>query len=772
MAKKKKNKRGKRGLGIPEAPTTKVQRPNVPESSVQGEGMPQISYPTVTPRISQDDGFNPYLDIKRYWAGLGVVVPKIPYQVFDIVDHLVLTDPYINKYHNSTVALANSGHEIQVSASSVQRAIKAIDACNEMAQTCFPNGANVTGLVTSCFSQLCRSGATCVEWVPDPGLNKVNWGFLVPIKTIRFTFDPDNDGYILCQQQIGIHEEHIGIVPLNMNQTIYYNPCIKDGLPYATPPLISAIEPAATHKNIIEKIGKWMSKLSALGVMLAEVAPPPRLPGETQEMYDQKAQTYLDKIAASVSQNMASGLGIAYNNVKFSFSNTQAGAAGAEDLLKMVLLGLFAGLNRDPIMFGWNTNNSDSYIKVIYEELMRSLAFYQTGVKAVLEKGYRLNLALRGMSDCNVTASFNAVRSLDQFRDSEADYMDSKKILEQLQAMAITPEEARSKLGYDQAVADENTFSAQFSENQGRYIFQKKDPHFVQVIDNLDTNYTKKDYKDRLTGLLKEASDKGFLVFSAWIGNLLELNKNQVVTDGIDTYIKATENSIDKNIVSVITAHWDRQNWNEADPTPSDFSTKTDRKDNSKTDAELAALMFLGSVLDPYLITNYLSRSEWRQETIRNAISQLYDKYDLDNPTAENINAFRRDALKLFSKVAEDTAQMLSQVGGDRARSWATMFGMQSDGVERFRIVGPDDARTCGFCRAMIGREFSVVDEIRNITAIVNKNETDLGETGAFITKRFESLEEVENASDKELQESGLIIPPYHPRCRHWAEPI
>jgi hypothetical protein len=88
--------------------------------------------------------------------------------------------------------------------------------------------------------------------------------------------------------------------------------------------------------------------------MIAEVEPPPRSPGETQEDYDSKARTYLQAIANSVTDNMASGLGIGYNNIKFTFQNTQASASGAKDILQMVLLGLFAGLNRDAALMGWN----------------------------------------------------------------------------------------------------------------------------------------------------------------------------------------------------------------------------------------------------------------------------------------------------------------------------------------------------------------------------------------------------------------------------------
>ena len=741
-----------------------------------GADAPGKNYPTVTPRITQDDGYNPYLDVKKVMGNLGLVAPKIPYQIYDIIDYLTLTDPYISKYHNSTVTLANSGHNLVIDAPSVKRAQEAVDISNTMAMNCFPLAGDIGGLISGCFSQFARTGATCVEWTPDPTLSAITRAFLVPIKSLRFTYDPDGGGYILCQQQIGIHTEHIGIVQLNTNQTMYYNAVVRDGNPYPVPPLISAIEPSQNHKKIINKIGVWMDKLSALGVMLAKVEPPPRLPGETQEAYDQKAQVFLDKIAKSVSNNMSSGLGVAYSNVEFSFQNTQAGAAGAHDLLQMVLLGLFASMGRDPIMFGWNLGTSDTFIKVVYEELMKTLAFYQSGVKKVVEMGHRLNLALHGMGDCAISVNFNAPRSLDQFRDSEAEYMDSKKYLEQMTSdpPAISPEEARSKLGYDQVTTKDNSFTASFSSKDNKYYLNDKPKKYVQVFKNIKPDHEEKDQVDRLTQIIKESSDKGFHAFSAWLGFLGNINKGLVVNTGTDTYVKAAEDSIKPDIVSAVTSNWIRESWDRGQGDPELFKTEEHHKNRERGPAEIAALLYLATVVGPYMVNKWMSRSEWRLETTRNKLSELYDKYDLDHYTAESMNAFREECLKYFSKSAENAATVIGKVDGARAQIWGSLFAISGDGTQEFEIVGPDDNLTCEFCREMIGKRFSVDAEIKNIQDMVDQNNPDLGDLAEFITKRFggSDISALSSSTSEELQADGLVIPPYHPRCRHWIEAV
>jgi hypothetical protein len=745
------------------------QQPNVIETPLTAN-----PYSVATARVSQDIGFNPYLDIKKYWGHLGVVPSIVPYQLFDLVDWLTLTDPYVNKYHQSTIALANAGHILTIDAPSASEAQKAINEANRLAERCFPLSGGVFGLSSACFSQLARTGATCVEWVPNPSLDYVDEAFVVPVKTIRFTYREDGMGYTLCQQQIGIGAlEHIGIVPLNMAQTFYYNAVVRDGSPYPIPPIISAIESCGIHKDIIDKIRMWMAKLSSLGVMIAEVEPPPRYPGQTQENYDAFAQGYLDKIAQSVSTNMASGLAVAYNNTKFQFSNTQAGASGAHDLLQMVLQGVFAGLQRDPIMFGWNSGKSDAFVKVIYEELQQGLKFYQSGVSKVIEMGHRLNFALLGLGGCNAHISFKPSRSLDSFRDSEASYMDSKKILEQLTSLppAISVDEARRKLGYDEVpILNENTFVAEFSNTNNEYRALSKESHIysfpVQPNDNGSDSYS-----GRLENILSKANNEGYLAFSAWLAMQMKLSREQVVREGINTYISHLEDSIKTEEVSQIALQEVRDSWREGQEDPRLFAKSDIKKtDTNKGSDEAAALVYLASIFEPYSTKNFMSRSKWRLERTRSAIDDLYSQYGLDNPTPDKINAFKLAASFFIGNMSQEAAAAIGNIASSRAKRWGATFALKDSGVKRFVVVGPEDDRKCAFCYAMLGKVFSVDSEVENINNTVQSKSPDY-DMLEFITKKY-TVAQVKEMSGEDIQAAGLGGPPYHNNCRDWLEAI
>lgn len=212
-----------------------------------------------------------------------------------------------------------------------------------------------------------------------------------------------------------------------------------------------------------------MQKVSGLGVMLAEVEPPPREPGETQTAYDTKAGRYLQQIADTVTANLNNGLGIGYSNIKFSFQSTQSGAQGARDILQLVLQGMFSALQRDPIFFGWQFQSSDSFAAVVYEEMYKSLKLYQMGVKRAIEHGHRLNLALAGMADIDLSVQFRDEHTSDVFKESEARMMLSQAIIAQLEAGLITPEEARRMLGYEDKNLETGAYVAAFNRASNAY---------------------------------------------------------------------------------------------------------------------------------------------------------------------------------------------------------------------------------------------------------------------------------------------------------------
>lgn len=101
-----------------------------------------------------------------------------------------------------------------------------------------------------------------------------------------------------------------------------------------------------------------------------------------------------------------------------------------------------------------------------------------------------------------------------------------------------------------------------------------------------------------------------------------------------------------------------------------------------------------------------------------------------------------------------------------RARNFGQVNGMRTAGVKTFSVSGPDDSKTCGYCKEMLGREFTLEQEITQMDNLITAGPENLDAVKPFL-KGAMSLGTVSDSTDEELQALGFATPPYHPGCRH-----
>jgi len=408
-------------------------------------------------------------------SGLSVIPANFPFSLYDVCDSVAIFDPYVKKFIHTTVALGNPGHKLLIRAASESRAREAVSVCNELAGRCFPYAGGADGVVNSSLEQLARTGACCVEWVPDKAFSRIERAFVVPIKTLRWRYVDEQGTLQLMQERSGVlNPTDKGMwVPLQPVQTVYHGLMLRDSNPYAIPPILSALESCKMHRDIMRQIRTWVEKASSLGILLASVKAPPREGGESQEQYDAKAQKFLQDIAATLRENLVEGLGVGYDNIGFTFHNLQSGAQGAKEILQVALQGMFAALQRDPIWFGWNFGATETFARVIFQELLQGLKLYQQGPIKVLEHGFRLNLALNGMGDIGLSVRMRDDIMVDLFKEAEAQMMKSQAIAAQLEGGIIDKPEARKLLGYEDLDIESGAYVAALNKETNQYALQK-----------------------------------------------------------------------------------------------------------------------------------------------------------------------------------------------------------------------------------------------------------------------------------------------------------
>ena len=92
-----------------------------------------VGYPKVTTRISRDEDQIGWQEINAMIRSVSVIAAKFPFQVYQYLDDLFLVDPYMAKYHQTTIALGNTGHQIEIVAENENKARQAIVVANDLA---------------------------------------------------------------------------------------------------------------------------------------------------------------------------------------------------------------------------------------------------------------------------------------------------------------------------------------------------------------------------------------------------------------------------------------------------------------------------------------------------------------------------------------------------------------------------------------------------------------------------------------------------------------
>jgi len=421
--------------------------------------------PGVSERVSVDRGGSLAEGVRGLVSSIRWLSALFPFAIYEVMDNLFMTQPYFEKFEADTLALGNSGHEIEIDAPTEQKAQQALQVANDFAARVSRDGG-ADGLFNGLLSQVCRSGGLCVEFPPEPDMSGVKRGYLVRVSSCRWQYNADGEKE-LGQLQQG------RFVPLNPVQTAYYTAKTYDENPYPLPPALAALSATVSNQKFEEGLRAWTKKVGAFGLLQATAERPEMLQeGETDSAYEARTKRILQEFTKSIAANMTEGVAAAWDNVQFKFTNTNAGAAGAKDMAQMILQGMFAGLLRDPVFFGFNWGTTQTFATVVYRIMAAQVRNYQRCVKRAYEHGLRLELALKGMADIGVSVQFDLTDTLDEFLSSEAAMMERGQYSNEYLDGISSLEECREKLGYDDSSAKSGAFVASFVKQGGLYLMR------------------------------------------------------------------------------------------------------------------------------------------------------------------------------------------------------------------------------------------------------------------------------------------------------------
>jgi len=375
------------------------------------------------------------------------------------MEHLAVFSPDVSYALDNIVQLANTDHDI-VFADTVPKAqakeMKAFLKIEE--KKWYHNSGGQRSLKSDLIAQVVINGALSAEIIPLPDLSAIKQIARVSPKYISLVYNNETDTFDAYQRlnTIGVTTDFLGMKKLNPVTYKYIAwRRIFEG-PYPTPPFISAIEGLIIQKGMNENLAFIIQKLGMLGFLSAEVTPPEQGQTETEQEYYDRLSNYLEtKVYPQLEKNLGKGMVAGFKDThKFTLQGNNMNVSGAEGLVRIVQLMIFAGLKQDPNMLGRNYATTETFGRVILRKMISQVRDYQQVVDAFYSEMYYLALRFAGYSPGFVEVTSKTALVIDQLTEAQSETLKISNVIKKRNAGFIDQTIGAQELGYEEPAED------------------------------------------------------------------------------------------------------------------------------------------------------------------------------------------------------------------------------------------------------------------------------------------------------------------------------
>lgn len=700
-----------------------------------------------------------------------------------VLELLGMLNPDISQALSIWVNLGNTGHEIQVEGRNPQAIL---DRLNFLAANCYQTGGGIDGLVNHFLRQIPLMGALSAEWVVA---ERIEDGLVdcvtVPVKRIRWQ---RVDGkYAPFQLTNAIVGGNMGYVSLNPVTYSYMPLMTNDGSPYAIPPFLAALKNVGVQLDAIDNIAAVIRKMGLLGFIDVALEIPDQKPGESDESYRSRLQKRLQDYAKSYKGNLSKGVSVHYKDQEIKHSATNAGAAaGANSVWQLNEEQIFSAVDIPPSMCGRSYSTTETYAE---QDMERMGAKFHNGrrmVKRFLEKGYTLDLQLRGI-DAQVSVMFNQGNTFKELEKAQAEEKRIQNVLSKRDGGIINDDEAAQELGYEKAtgrrpgdVPPDGFFGEAkrfaFNRVSGRYEFK---PEVITVrLEEPNDSRADQSYQVTLEAVLdgpEQAAIAAALAKAETFVNSRAMARQfaGAVWEAFASTLRAeiAKTAVLKVCSQFISNEWQRWRYEDKNHLQAVRGRQLQvRRTLEGIDIAVVdknALRYITKVEDFYFGRgNYLARNE---TTGKEFISWLQDEYIAKGLNIRDDATWNEFKTKFSGLVRETSYQKIEQIVSTtmgRIQNMGQTLSLYEAGIKRYQIVGPRTAPICNHCKAMLGRIFEVKVAAKRLAKVLEKGFEKPDDLPPFLTSKYTD-KQVEEMSDEELQAAGFETAPFHPKCRH-----
>ncbi len=705
--------------------------------------------------------------------------PDFPPEMLAVLEPLSVFNPDVSQALSIWVNLGNTGHEVAVEGRNPEAVLGRL---NDLAGNVYRTGGGVDGLVNHFLRQIPLMGALSAEWVIAERLTEgIADVAVVPVKQIRFRRE---NGAWMPYQYTGRAAEG-GYLALNPMSYSYSPLQTLDGRPYAIPPWLAAVKNVEMQLDGLGNIGHILKKMGLLGFLDVALDVPEQKPAESDEAYRLRLQKRLADYAKAYSANLSKGVAVHFKDQEAKHNAISPGAAaGAASIWQLNEEQICSGLDIPPSMMGRSYSTTETYAEVDFERLIAKLVNARRLIKRFLEKGYKLDLLLRGI-DANVTVGFNQNSGFKQQEKEAAEKVRIENVIAKRNAGFIDDDEAARELGYEEAtgrlpgdVPPEGMLSARFrfDRTAGRYLHapERIAVRLEQAADDRRDQSYQAALESVLTGPEEAAIAAG--IRTAEAGDFADAKAfAAAVFAAFAAKLRSelTASAVTRVTGRFVTDAWQRYRFEDtsylqaAVGRPSRLGRRRVLLGLDLKVIDRNALRYLTGI-DQYYFGrgNYLADNETTGRNFVNWLEREYIAKGLNIKDAATWDEFRREFPEVIKNTSYKKVVQLVSTTMSRVQNMGQTLSLYESGFERYRIVGPRTAPICEFCLSMLDRVFEVKAAATRLAKILEQGFESRSQLPPFLSSHY-SIDQVQGMTDQELQDAGFESPPFHPECRH-----
>ncbi|RKX17355.1 MAG: hypothetical protein DRP26_07130 [Candidatus Zixiibacteriota bacterium] len=174
---------------------------------------------------------------------------------------------------------------------------------------------------------------------------------------------------------------------------------------------------------------------------------PEKLPGESDEAYIQRANSYFDSTVDLMKNLKPSDSAVTWDDVQINtIGPSGQGVASSWYLYHRALVeDICAGVHLDPFMLGYSFGTTQTWARFKFEIMMRQIVAVQEKAKGFLKWLVGLEMALKGLPG-EVEVLFDNRRVFGSIERFKAEKIIAESIIAQYQAGLLDRKEARERI--------------------------------------------------------------------------------------------------------------------------------------------------------------------------------------------------------------------------------------------------------------------------------------------------------------------------------------